>query len=80
MRPAATAAANRAVGELAFLADRTDHDRAVRGRLSLVPQQDALFDHLDALQMVTVSAQGHGVSDPTAAAVTALNRAAAVVA
>ena len=47
-------------------------DRAVRGRLSLVPQQDALFDHLDALQMVTVSAQGHGVSDPTAAAVTAL--------
>lgn len=47
-------------------------DRAVRGRLSLVPQQDALFDHLDALQMVTVSAQGHGVSDPPAAAVTAL--------
>ena len=47
-------------------------DRAVRGRLSLVPQQDALFDHLDALQMVTVSAQGHGVNDPTAAAVTAL--------
>ena len=47
-------------------------DRAVRGRLSLVPQQDALFDHLDALQMVTVSARGHGVNDPTAAAVTAL--------
>jgi ABC-2 type transport system ATP-binding protein len=47
-------------------------DRAVRGRLSLVPQQDALFDHLDALQMVTVSAQGHGVSNPTAAAIQAL--------
>ena len=48
-------------------------DRAVRGRLSLVPQQDALFDHLNALQMVTVSAQGHGVNDPAAAATQALD-------
>ncbi len=48
-------------------------DRAVRGRLSLVPQQDALFDHLDALQMVTVSAQGHGVVDPIGAARQALD-------
>lgn len=47
-------------------------DREVRGRLSLVPQQDALFDHLNAQQMVTVSAQGHGVIDPDIAAKRAL--------
>jgi ABC-2 type transport system ATP-binding protein len=49
-------------------------DREVRGRISLVPQQDALFDHLDARQMVTVAARSHGMSDPEAAAVWALDQ------
>ena len=47
-------------------------DRNVRGRIALVPQQDALFDHLDALGMVTVSARSHGMDDPTEAAHAAL--------
>lgn len=50
------------------------HDRSTRGRLSLVPQQDALFDHLDALQMVSVSARSHGVVDPDRAAHHALGQ------
>ena len=59
-------------GSVQVLGSDPRSDRAVRGRLSLVPQQDALFDHLDAQQMVTVSAQGHGLSDPTTAAERAL--------
>lgn len=51
---------------------RTDRD--VRGRISLVPQQDALFDHLDAIQMVTVASRSHGMSDPDAAAAWALDQ------
>jgi ABC-2 type transport system ATP-binding protein len=40
------------------------HDRSVRGRVSLVPQQDALFDHLSAEEFITVAARTHGVDDP----------------
>ncbi|MEM1334143.1 MAG: ABC transporter ATP-binding protein [Actinomycetota bacterium] len=39
---------------------RTDRD--VRGRIGLVPQQDALFDHLSARDVVAVSARTHGVA------------------
>jgi ABC-2 type transport system ATP-binding protein len=49
-------------------------DRGVRGRISLVPQQDALFDHLDAERMVGVAAQSHGLDDPVAAARWALTQ------
>jgi ABC-2 type transport system ATP-binding protein len=59
-------------GQVSVLGADPRSDRAVRGRLSLVPQQDALFDHLSAEQMVTVSAQSHGMSDPRAAAAAAL--------
>lgn len=59
-------------GTVQVLGANPRDDRAVRGRLSLVPQQDALFDHLDAQQMVTVSAQSHGLIDPAAAAMRAL--------
>ncbi len=59
-------------GQVSVLGADPRTDRAVRGRLSLVPQQDALFDHLSATQMVTVSAQSHGVDDPVAAALDAL--------
>ena len=43
-------------------------DRDVRGRIGLSPQQDALFDRLDALEFVTVAAATQGVADPEAAA------------
>jgi ABC-2 type transport system ATP-binding protein len=49
---------------------RTDRD--VRGRVSLVPQQDALFDHLSAASFVEFAARTHGVDDPGAAARSAL--------
>jgi ABC-2 type transport system ATP-binding protein len=37
----------------------------VRGRIALVPQQDALFDHLSAAGFVEVAARSHAVDDPT---------------
>jgi len=37
-------------------------DRMVRGRIGLVPQQDALFDHLPAHDMVVVAARSHGLT------------------
>ncbi len=49
---------------------RTDRD--VRGRIGLSPQQDALFDRLDALDFVKIAAATHGVGDPDAAARAAL--------
>lgn len=47
-------------------------DRAVRGRLSLVPQQDALFDHLSASEFLGFAARSHAVEDPDRAADRAL--------
>ncbi len=43
-------------------------DRDVRGRIGLSPQQDALFDRLDALEFTAVAAATQGVTDPEAAA------------
>ena len=43
-------------------------DRDVRGRIGLSPQQDALFDRLDALDFVHIAAETHGVADPVDAA------------
>ena len=43
-------------------------DRAVRGRIGLVPQQDALFDRLSAHAFVEVSAETHGVVEAETAA------------
>jgi ABC-2 type transport system ATP-binding protein len=43
-------------------------DAAVRGQIGLAPQQDALFDRLDARQFVEIAAIMHGVTDPVAAA------------
>ncbi len=48
------------------------HDRDVRGRVSLVPQQDALFDHLSASSFIEFAARTHGVADPERAAAEAL--------
>jgi ABC-2 type transport system ATP-binding protein len=49
---------------------RTNRD--VRGRVALVPQQDALFDHLDAAAFVAVAARSHGFERPDDAARSAL--------
>ncbi len=49
---------------------RTDLD--VRGRVALVPQQDALFDHLSASEFLEFAARTHGVDDPQRAAASAL--------
>ncbi len=48
-------------------------DRDVRGRLSLVPQQDALFDHLDASEFLEFAARTHAVADPQRAVARALD-------
>ena len=48
-------------GTVELLGADPRHDRSVRGRVSLVPQQDALFDHVSALDFVSVAAQTHGV-------------------
>lgn len=47
-------------------------DRNVRGRIALVPQQDALFDHLSASSFVEFAAMTHGVAKPESAAERAL--------
>jgi ABC-2 type transport system ATP-binding protein len=47
-------------------------DLALNRRVGLVPQQEALFDPLRAVQFVQLAAELHGVPQPGAAAVTAL--------
>jgi ABC-2 type transport system ATP-binding protein len=51
-------------------------DRDVRGRIALVPQQDALFDHMSAAEFVGFAARTHGVDGPDAAAAEALEAVA----
>jgi len=43
-------------------------DLAVRGRIGIVPQQEAVFDSLDALGFVRLAALLNGVDDPDAVA------------
>ena len=43
-------------------------DAGVRGAIGLAPQQDALFDRLNAREFVEIAAITHGVADPVAAA------------
>lgn len=47
-------------------------DRAVRGRIGLAPQQDALFDRLTARRFVEIAALTHAIDDPAVAAERAL--------
>jgi ABC-2 type transport system ATP-binding protein len=44
----------------------------VRGRIGLVPQQDALFDRLPAAEFVEIAARAHGMADPDRVAAEAL--------
>ena len=39
-------------------------NRDVRGRIGLVPQQDALFDRLSSVEFVGFAAKTHGLTDP----------------
>jgi len=59
-------------GSAQVLGRHTRTDRAVRGRIGLVPQQDGVFDRLDARAFVTLAARTHGQPDPVDAAVQAL--------
>ncbi|WP_420452185.1 ABC transporter ATP-binding protein [Ilumatobacter sp.] len=49
-------------GTLRVLGADPRRDREVRGSIGLVPQQDALFDHLEAAGFVEIAARTHGVS------------------
>jgi ABC-2 type transport system ATP-binding protein len=49
-------------------------DSAVRGRIGLAPQQDALFDRLSALRFVEVAARTHAVPEARRAAAEALRQ------
>lgn len=49
-------------GELRVLGADPRVDLAVRGSIGLVPQQDALFDHLTAREFVTIAATTHGIA------------------
>ena len=55
-------------GSVEVLGANPRTDRDVRGRVSLVPQQDALFDHLSAGEFLELAARTHGVGDPEGAA------------
>ena len=48
-------------GTLRVLGENPRRDREVRGRIGLVPQQDALFDHLTAAEFVGLAARTHGI-------------------
>ena len=48
-------------GTLRVLGRDPRRDRAVRGEIGLVPQQDALFDHLTADEFVAVAARTQGI-------------------
>ena len=49
-------------GTLSVLGADPRTDLAVRGSIGLVPQQDALFDHLSADEFVAIAARTHGLS------------------
>jgi len=55
-------------GTVRVLGADAREDRAVRGRIGLAPQQDALFDRLSARRFVEVTAETQGVEGPGPAA------------
>jgi ABC-2 type transport system ATP-binding protein len=61
-------------GSVAVLGADPRADRDVRGRISLVPQQDALFDHLTAAEWASTAARAQGMEDPDAVAAWALEQ------
>ncbi|MEM7141233.1 MAG: ABC transporter ATP-binding protein [Actinomycetota bacterium] len=59
-------------GEVQILGRNARRDTEVRGRIGLVPQQDALFDRLSGREFVEVAAITHGLDRPTERAVSVL--------
>ena len=59
-------------GEVRILGQVPRKDLALNRRVGLVPQQEALFDPLRAVQFVRLAADLHGVADPSAASLAAL--------
>jgi ABC-2 type transport system ATP-binding protein len=59
-------------GEVRILGQVPRRDIALNRRVGLVPQQEALFDPLRAVEFVRLAAELHGVAEPGAAAVRAL--------
>jgi len=59
-------------GEVRILGQVPRKDLALNRRIGLVPQQEALFDPLRAVEFVRLAADLHGVSEPGAAAIAAL--------
>lgn len=49
-------------GRLSVLGADPRSDRSVRGSIGLVPQQDALFDHLAAVEFIQIAARTHGIA------------------
>ncbi len=59
-------------GTVSVLGGNPRDDPSVRGRIGLVPQQESVFESLDALEFVTLSARLCGLADPSRAAIDAL--------
>ncbi len=59
-------------GAVRVLGSDARRDRHVRGRIGLVPQQDALFDRLTGAAFVEAAARAHGMVDPATATADAL--------
>ena len=59
-------------GEVSVLGSNPRADRAVRGRIGLVPQQESLFPEQRAIEFVTLAAQLNGVANARQAAIDAL--------
>lgn len=52
------------MGTARVFGENARDNRDVRGRIGLVPQQDALFDRLSAHEFVGLAAKTHGVANP----------------
>jgi len=60
-------------GQVRILGSDPRTDLAIRGRIGIVPQQEAMFEALDAFAFVRLAAVLNGVADPDAAARGALH-------
>jgi ABC-2 type transport system ATP-binding protein len=59
-------------GEVRVLGEDPHHDPGLYRRVGLVPQQEALFDHLTGPDFVQLAAELHGLERPSVAATLAL--------
>jgi ABC-2 type transport system ATP-binding protein len=59
-------------GKVTILGKTPRRDLELFGRIGLVPQQEAVFDELNGMNFVSLGASLHGLGDPGAAAVAAI--------